>query len=196
MKKRTEEACSMVICACIPWGTSPRAMIDPRKTPSTPVRLFPRRNNVAQSVTDLLAFTWLCRYYLTWEYSLHHAWAVASPILSPQTQTVYVLPLNWPLTWPILSNLVSLARMLPTWFIVAPHLNLSFRWSNISTVLAEPLSSRRILTSSLNLVVFDIRLTLLYFETVSSFLISSPSKMRGRPRQVWPISAEASKTQD
>ena len=57
MKKRTEEACSMVICASIPCGTSPKAMIDPKKTPITPVRLFPRRNNVAQSVADVLTFT-------------------------------------------------------------------------------------------------------------------------------------------
>jgi len=69
------------------------------------------------------------------------------------THTVYRPPRKKSLTWPTFWNLRSLARMFPTWFIVAPQENLSLRWSKISTVLELPCSAKYSATACLNLFV-------------------------------------------
>ena len=83
-----------------------------------------------------------------------------------QTQTrVRKPPTSVPSSNPTFENLRSLARTLPSWFIVAPQRNLLFTCSRMVVVFASPTELRKSTISVLNLLV------LLIMPHLSSFLL-------------------------
>ena len=80
-----------------------------------------------------------------------------------QIHTLWRMPPSPVPSWkPAFANLLSLAKTLPIWFMVAPQRNRLFTCSNISLVLAWPSAERYSAISDLNLVVLPIKLHLWY----------------------------------
>ena len=113
------------------------------------------------------------------------AWPQAVAIDQTQTR-MRNPPTSVPSSKPTLTKRLSLARTLPSWFIVAPHRNRRFTWSRMAVVLASPTSSRNVRISDLSRLVLLIKLHPERFDDGGSLcwwsLSWQPGVSQGRPR--------------